>query len=115
MDAKKCYRRWNIAQEKVVAKKCYRRWNAMEEKMDVKKAIENLEEEIAKIKKELGLDKESKSIVEIPVEKSKEAVSKLMNLAQTLIKVASSAATGAIEGAKKALEEGEKKEGEQAQ
>ena len=82
----------------------------MEEKVDVKKAIESLEEEIARIKKELGLDKESKSIVEIPLEKGKEVTTKLMNIAQSIIKVASAAANGAIEGAKKALEEGEKKE-----
>ncbi len=85
----------------------------MEEKVDVKKAIENLEEEIAKIKKELGLDKESKSIVEVPIEKGKEITTKLMNIAQGVIKVASAAANGAIEGAKRALEEekgGEKQE-----
>ncbi len=78
----------------------------MEEKVDVKKAIESLEEEIAKIKKELGLDKESKSLVDIPIEKGKEITTKLMNMAQSIIKVASAAANGAIEGAKKALEEG---------
>lgn len=77
----------------------------MEEKMDVKKAIENLEEEIVKIKKELGLDKESKSMVEVPIEKAKDITTKLMNMAQSIIKVASSAANGAIEGARKALEE----------
>ncbi|MGC8676625.1 MAG: hypothetical protein ACP5UF_00150 [Hydrogenobaculum sp.] len=82
----------------------------MEEKVDVKKAIESLEEEIAKIKKELGLDKEGKSIVEIPLEKGKEITTKLMSVAQSIIKVASAAANGAIEGAKKALEEGEKGE-----
>ncbi len=82
----------------------------MEEKMDVKKAIESLEEEITKIKKELGLDKDSKSIVDMPVEKAKDLTNKLMGMAQTLIKVASSAANGAIEGAKKALEEKSKEE-----
>jgi hypothetical protein len=87
----------------------------MEEKVDVKKAIENLEEEIARIKKELGLDKESKSIVEIPLEKGKEVTTKLMNMAQSIIKVASAAANGAMEGAKKALEEGENKEQEQGE
>jgi hypothetical protein len=48
--------------------------------------------------------------VEIPLEKGKEVTTKLMNMAQSIIKVASAAANGAIEGAKKALEEGEKKE-----
>jgi cell division septum initiation protein DivIVA len=85
----------------------------MEEKVDVKKAIESLEEEIARIKKELGLDKESKSIVEIPLEKGKEITTKLMNMAQSIIKVASAAANGAIEGAKKSFrrrgEEGAKR------
>ena len=82
-----------------------------EEKEDLKKVIETLEKEIEEIKQKLKMDKEGKSILELPVEKGKELTNSLLSLSQKIIKVASAAANGAIEGAKKALEEkGENKQ-----
>ncbi len=81
------------------------------ETVDIRKEIERLERELKELKEKLGIEEgEEKPPIDIPVEKAKEITTKLMDMIQGLVKITSSAAVGAIEGAKKEIEKLKKEE-----
>ncbi|MEZ0361874.1 MAG: hypothetical protein ABWK04_08305 [Hydrogenobacter sp.] len=83
------------------------------QEMNLREEIERLEKELKTLKEKIGI--EEKPIVQVPFEKAREITTSLLDVANRIIKVASAAASGAIEGAKRELErskEGQKQEQE---
>ena len=89
----------------------------MEEKekdqMNIREEIEKLERELKALKEKVGM--EEKSPLHVPVEKAKELTSTLLDIANKMIKIASAAATGAIESVKRELEKEKKEEAQTTQ
>jgi len=84
------------------------------EEVDIRKEIERLEKELKELKEKLGIEEgEERFPIDIPVEKAKEITTRLMDMIQGLVKITSSAAVGAIEGAKKELEKLKEEEKEE--
>ncbi len=83
------------------------------EGQNIREEIERLEKELKALKEKIGI--EEKPIMQVPIEKAKELTTSLLELANKMIKIASSAASGAIEGAKKELEKSKEEKKEQEQ
>ncbi|SNZ13272.1 hypothetical protein [Hydrogenobacter hydrogenophilus] len=81
------------------------------EEISLREEIERLEKELKALKEKIGI--EEKPIVQVPIEKAREIATSLLDVANRIIRVASAAASGAIEGAKKELEKS--KEGQESQ
>lgn len=83
------------------------------EGQNIREEIERLEKELKALKEKIGV--EEKPIMQVPIEKAKELTTSLLELANKMIRIASSAASGAIEGAKKELERSKEEKKEQEQ
>lgn len=81
------------------------------EEISLREEIERLEKELKALKEKIGI--EEKPIVQVPIEKAREIATSLLDVANRIIRVASAAASGAIEGAKEELEKS--KEGQESQ
>jgi peptide subunit release factor 1 (eRF1) len=93
----------------------------MEEKRDLAQELERIRQELEELKKKLGSAREEKSLRELPSEAltkvldvSKDIVKTAAEIGEKALKVVRYSIEGAVEGAKKALQE-EKTEVEQKQ
>ncbi len=93
----------------------------MEEKRDLAQELERIRQELEELKKKLGSAGEEKSLRELPSEAltkvldvSKDIVKTAAEIGEKALKVVRYSIEGAVEGAKKALQE-EKTEVEQKQ